>query len=206
MDKSRIIKVDLCTKIIYFLFNFFAPISIVAIVCSSENFLNIGASLASLMALLLGLIIAIHNLSNSNKYLVIEEKVISICKGNIKNPKIERMIEVESIEPGCIKQRLLVKSGDEYIKLLHTSCSLVSLCLFVGPLIFIPLMKNKDTEQRKLLELYQFCPELFENAPPPMSVWYTGFANFLTWCFVLFITGIGLLAVFMIPFYPFMVE
>ena len=106
MDNSRVIRVDLATKVLYFLFNFFAPISLVPIACASFDVYNIVATLVSLLALLLGLRIAIYNLSNSNKYLVVEDKVISICKGDMKNPQVIQMLEIEAIEPASLKNML----------------------------------------------------------------------------------------------------
>ena len=206
MDNSRVIRVDLATKVLYFLFNFFAPISLVPIACASFDVYNIVATLVSLLALLLGLRIAIYNLSNSNKYLVVEDKVISICKGDMKNPQVIQMLEIEAIEPASLKNRLLVHYGNQYIKLLHTSCSIVSLVCWVGPLIFIPLMKNKNVEAIKLAELYHLSPDLFEKVPPKPSAGGTLLANLLAWGFCLFVVGVGLIGVVMIPFYPFMGE
>lgn len=204
MENNKIIRLNKSTKILYSLFNFFAPISFIFIgICVLDAY-NIVATLFSLLSIVVGLFCLISNLIKYNRFLCINDKTITICKGKINNPKVVQIIKTENIVPEELNNSLTIKYENKKVKLLHTSFSILGIICYIGPLVFIPILKNTNTALHSMVELYGVFPELFKFAPKNPSKTDDVTINFLTWCFVLFISALGCLGILLTPFYPFM--
>ena len=204
MENYKVIKLNTSTKILYSLFNFFAPISFIFIgVCTLEAY-NILATLFSLMGILIGLFCLISNLVKYNRFLCINDKTITICKGKTSSPKVIQIIKTENIVSEELNNNLIIKYENKKIKLMHTSFSLFGTICYIGPLVFIPIMKNTNVALHNLVELHEALPALFKKAPKNPSKADDIFANVFAWGFVFFVSVIGCLGLLLTPFYPFM--
>ena len=204
MDNGQVVRLDTSTKVLYSLFNFFAPISFTALAMCSLELFNITATLLSLLSIIVGLFCLILNLTKYNRFLCISDKTISICKGNINNPKVIQMIKTENIATTDLNRNLTIRYENKKIKLLHTSFSILGVICYIGPLVAIPILKNINTAFHSLFKLHQTLPALFETAPKKPSKVNDIIVNIAAWGFVLFVSAIGCLGILLIPFYPFL--
>ena len=88
MENNKIIRLNTSTKVLYSLFNLFAPISFVCVFAIYLEAYDIMTTLVSLLSLVIGLFCLISNLIKYNRFLCVNDKTITICKGNINSPKV----------------------------------------------------------------------------------------------------------------------
>lgn len=203
MENNKIIRLNTSTKILYSLFNFFAPISFITIGVNALNAYNIIGTLFSLLSIVVGLFCLISNLIKYNRFLYINNKTITICKGKINNPKVIQIIKTENLASEKISNNFTIKYENKKIQLLHTSFSMLGTICYVGPLVFIPVLKNLNTTFHSLVELYEVFPTLFEKAPKKTTKFYDIIIDTIAWGFVLFVSAVGCLGILLTPFYPF---
>lgn len=206
MENTKIIKLDLSTKILYSLFNFFAPIAFVFIIASIFETYNILTSLFSLISIFIGLLCLILNLVKYNRYLCISDKTINICKGKINNPKVLKTIKTENIVSNNLDKNfsLSINSEKKKVTLLHTKFSLLCLICYIGPIYPFLILENRIVTLNKLIELYQVLPELSLTTIKPSSKNYNIITHIFVWGFVLLVSFLGGLNILFTPFYPFM--
>lgn len=204
MENNKIIRLSTSTKVLYSLFNFFAPISFIFIGACALDAYNIMATLFSLMSIVIGLFCLISNLIKYNRFLCINDKIITICKGNINNPKVVQIIKAENIASEELNKDLTIKYENKKIKLLHTSFSILGTICYLGPLVAIPILKNTNTALHNLVELYEAFPTLFKTTPKNPSKFDDIIVNVVAWGFVIFVSALGFLGMLLTPFYPFM--
>lgn len=204
MENNKVIRLNTSTKILYSLFNFFAPISFIFIGTCVLDAYNVMATLFSLLSIVIGLFCFISNLIKYNRFLCINDKTITICKGKINNPKVVQIIKAENIAFEELNKDLTIKFENKKIKLLHTSFSILGTICYIGPLVVIPILKNTNTALHNLVELYETFPTLFKTAPKRPSKADDILVNFFAWGFVLFVSALGCLGLLLTPFYPFM--
>lgn len=204
MENNKIIRLNTSNKILYSLFNFFAPISFITIGANSLNAYNIIGTLFSLLSIAIGLFCLISNLIKYNRFLYINDKTITICKGKINNPKVIQIIKTENLASEKISNNFTIKYENKKIQLLHTSFSMLGTICYVGPLVFIPVLKSLNTTLHNLVELYKVCPTLFEKAPKKTTKFYDIIIDIIAWGFVLFVSAVGCLGILLTPFYPFL--
>lgn len=109
MENNKIIRLNTSTKILYSLFNFFAPISFITIGANTLNAYNIIGTLFSLLSIAIGLFCFISNLIKYNRFLYINDKTITICKGKINNPKVIQIIKTENLASEKISNNFIIK-------------------------------------------------------------------------------------------------
>lgn len=204
MENNKIIRLNTSTKILYSIFNFFAPISFITIGVNALNAYNIIGTLFSLLSIVVGLFCLISNLIKYNRFLYINNKTITICKGKINNPKVIQIIKTENLASEKISNNFTIKYENKKIQLLHTSFSMLGTICYVGPLVFIPVLKNLNTTFHNLVELYEVFPTLFEKAPKKTTKFYDIIIDIIAWGFVLFVSAVGCLGILLTPFYPFL--
>lgn len=204
MENNKVIRLNTSTKILYSLFNFFAPISFIFIgVCVLDAY-NILATLFSLISIFVGLFCLISNLVKYNRFLCINDKTITICKGKINNPKVIQIIKTENIMSEELNKDLTIKYENKKIKLMYTSFSLLGTICYTGPLVAILIVKNTNVALHNLVELYEVLPALFKKAPKNPSKADDILVNIFAWGFVLLVSALGCLGLLLTPFYPFM--
>jgi hypothetical protein len=167
-------------------------------------FFNIFATLLSIISIFVGLFCLIWNLIKYNRFLFINDKTITICKGRINNPKVINILKVENIVPEDLNNKLTVKYENKNIKLLHTSFSLLGMICYIGPLVFIPFVKNMNVALHSSVQLYEVLPTLFKVTPKAPSKVTDIIVNILAWMFVLFVSALGCIGLLLTPFYPFL--
>lgn len=204
MENNKIIKLNTSTKILYSLFNFFAPISLVYVGISILGAYNIKATLFSLLGIFIGLFCLISNLIKYNRFLCINDKTITICKGKIKNPKVIQIIKTENISSEKSNKDLVIEYENKKIRLLHTSFSFLGTICYIGPLFPILILKNRLTALHYMIELQKIFPELFEISQKTPSKSGDIIMNVFAWGFVLFVGFLGCLGILLTPFYPFL--
>lgn len=203
MENNKIIKLDTSTKVLYSLFNFFAPISFVFIGACSLQAYSVLTTLFSLISILVGLFCLISNLVKYNRFLYVNEKNIAICKGKINNPKVIKIFKTENIKSEELYKDLTIKYANKRTKLLHTSFSLLGMICYAGPLIFIPIIKNANVTHHYLVKLHDVLPTLFKTPKNPFEV-NNILMNVFAWGFVIFVSAIGCLGLLYTPLYPFL--
>ena len=141
----------------------------------------------------------ISNLKKYNQFLCINNKTITICKDKITNPKVIKIIDTEKIIQEILYNKLIYNLIIEYeykkIRLLHTSFSVFGFICYIGPFITLLILKSSNNKAHKVNEIYQVLPELFKSAPRKPSKAEDIIIDFLTWCFVLFISYLGLFGI-----------
>ena len=204
MDNSKIIKLDLYTKIMYSLFNFFAPVSFVFIIACSFELYDILTTLVSFIAIFIGLFCLIFNLIRYNRFLYIDDKTINICKGKIDNPKVLKAINIDSADLTDISKNFTVKYEQRKIKLIYHTFSILGIICYIGPLIFIPVFKYKNVAIHKLYEFNRLIPKLSLTNIKEPTKGSDIIVNTLAWGFVLLVTFLGSIGLLFTPFYPFL--
>ena len=205
MGNAKIIKLELSTKILLSLFNFFAPIAMTfLIIASVVEVFSIKCTIWSLVAILFGLFSLIFNLVKYNKFLCVSDKTITICKGKADAPKVEQIINVDNVTSKIPDREISLKLEKKKVTLLHVYPSIVGLVCFAGPLIFIPIYKSMYVVSQKSLEIYDVLPNLFDKQPKNHTKGENILVNVLAWGFVLFISFVGLLGMLYTPIYPFL--
>ncbi|MGN0031189.1 MAG: hypothetical protein ACI37Q_04465 [Candidatus Gastranaerophilaceae bacterium] len=204
MENNKIIRLNTGTKVLYSLFNFFAPISFMFMLACTLDIYSIVATLFSLLSIVIGLFCLISNLIKYNRFLCINGKTITICKGKINNPKVLQIIKVENIVSEDLNKDLTVKYENKKIKLLHTSFSVLGTICYIGPLVCIPILKNTNTALHNLVEISEILPSLFKTVPKKPSKTDDIIVNFVAWGFVLLVSVLGFFGILITPFYPFL--
>ena len=148
--------------------------------------------------------IMISNLKKYNRFLFISDKTITVCSGKVDRPKVISIVKSENVVPENMGRDLTVKYENKKIKLLHTYFSILGTICYVGPLVFIPILKNAYVTAYKMVELYNILPEMFKEAPRTPSKAEDIIINILAWGFVLLVSSVGVLGILLTPFYPYM--
>ncbi len=202
---NNIISLNLSTKIQYSLFNFFAPIAMVAIfVCSLELY-NFKSTLFGFLSVIIGLFCLFFNLIKYNKYLNINDDSIILCSGKIKKPKVLKIIKKSELQSMQIGFDFSIEYNAKKIKLLNITPSILGVICWIGPLVFIPILKIKNVLFDKLTETKLLIPEIIipDNIKQPSKTTNI-ITDLLMWVFVFFVSAVGCLGIFMMPFYAFM--
>jgi len=196
-----IVQIDRKTKIQYSLFNFFAPISLFAVMASGFKQYSASTSLMAFLSIAIGLFCLIFNLKRYNKYLNINEESIAICTGDKKMPKVVKIIKLFNQKINIAFQ---IKNENKYISLLHTSPSIIGLICYVGPLIFILIFKKNNVTSNKLSEIKKQFPDLVDGEIKKPTKADNILTEILMWGLVLFVSLVGMFGIFLAPLYPFM--
>lgn len=197
MENEKIIKLNLSTKILYSLFNFFAPIAFITILTNSLGLSGGKNFLFTLLSIFIGFACLFLNLAKYNRYLYINENNVAICKGKINNPKVIKIIKIENAISEKLNNNLTIKYENKKIELLNTSFSIVGTICFIGPLLLILIAKNTNTLSHISHKIYQKLPMLFDEEPKKPNRANDFITNFTTWLLVLFISFIGLVGLYM---------
>ena len=198
--ENKIIGLDLSTKIQYSLFNFFAPISFVAILIVGLDLYNIKATLFAFLSIVFSFFIFLINIIRYNRYIVINETSITICTRK-KHPKIIKIIKKATLANKTIGPDFSITDNGKKVKLLHYAPSIVGLICWIGPLMFIPILKRNNVFSEKISEIKALLPEIVENNFNQENKTSNTMINVLMWGFVLFVTALGCLGIFLSPYY-----
>ena len=201
--ENKIIGLDLNTKLQYSIFNFFAPISITTVAINTFELYNVASSLAAFLSVIVGLCILIFNLVKYNRYIVINDNSIIICTGK-KNPKVLETIKIAELNNEKLGLDFCIMNRGKKIKLLHVIPSVTALICWVGPLIFIPLVKRNNLTYDKLSEIKTLLPEIIQDDITRIGKSPNALVEILMWGFVLFGFVVGSIGILLMPFYPFM--
>lgn len=200
MNNNRIISIDQATKTQYFLFNFYGPVAFVFVALMSVKlYKSVWAFLFLVFILVFSLILAIYYYKKYNQFLVVNEDSIYVCSGKPNSPKVIENIHLSEIPKDSFTKNFELKINKRKINLLYTQMPAPYLILYIGPLIFIPMLKQHNVLQNKLSELHSLLPQEFtkpqsDKQNPALTV----IGDVLMWLFVGLITFLGCIPLFMV--------
>lgn len=201
---QNILCLDLNTKIQYSLFNFFVPIATVAVVLNSLELYYFVSSLIAIVSIFVGLFSLFINLSKYNKFVYVDGDTMFLCSGSKHYPRVKAKFKVSEITPDSVVKGFTIKQNGKKYELLNPLMSIFGCICIAGPLLFIPIFKKTNVVSNKLWELSDLLPQLEPPKYKRPSNAENLIANILMWGIVLFLSLVGVLGLFLIPFYPFL--
>lgn len=170
---SHIIKMDLNTKVLYSLFNFFSPIALGTFLFFNgvtEHGSEGDGAFSALFFLLLvcsvvvGFVCFLVKLFKYNRFFYVQDNCIYLCKGKPNAPRVLDTLPVADIDKKLGAAPVVVHQNKKK-KLLYPSLSWVGKICWLGPLLIIFIGHEQMIARRKMSELYALLPQLFEKAP-----------------------------------------
>ena len=201
---GHIIKLSTSTKVLYSLFNFFAPVAVVALFVWNLQAFSLTSSLVAFLSIGVGLFCLLYNLRRYNRFLWINGKTLQVCRGKQNEPEVLETISVEDGITYKLGRNFKLKYNDKSIQLLDTYVSTIGIICVIGKFVWVPFLQGLYLQKYFLYELYQALPQLFKEEPKKVTSGTVKVWAFMMWLFTIVISMVGLWGVVAAPFYAFM--
>lgn len=194
---QKIIKLSTGTKVLYCLFNFFAPIASAGALIYKGNVSETTAVLAFVVGFVAGTFCLLWKWAAYSRFLRVEGKELFVCRGEIASPEILACIQVENNDVSWSGALALNYNGKK-VKLLDAYPAWIAILCVLGWLVWIPIVMENFMQHYLVRELYKGFPQLFSRAPKNVSKGAVTASTVLMWVFTGYIVLSGLFAVVMV--------
>lgn len=189
--QSHIIKLSTSTKVLYSLFNFFAPIaSVVAFIYASKAS-GTASTLALMSSIVVGTVCLLWKWEKYKQFLLIKDNTLFVCRGEVTAPKILERIQVEGNDVAWSGTLSLDYNGKR-IKLLDAYASWIGILCVIGKFVWIPMLLGYMMQLYFVSELYKTFPQLFSRAPKNVTRNTVIAFSVLMWLFTIYVGFVGI--------------